>query len=109
MTDASPVVSARTTQESFPAPVLALRVGVTGNRWHDPKTPDILRLNPDHRASIENTIRVVLEQIHDAVNQVTGFRHRRKILRQAHNSNHQHRVAAGRSGDRLVASRRAFV
>ncbi|MEP6779135.1 MAG: hypothetical protein ABJC26_04540 [Gemmatimonadaceae bacterium] len=56
--------------ELFPAPALALRVGVTGNRWHDSATPNAVRLNPDHRTSIENTIRVVLQQIHEAAVQV---------------------------------------
>ncbi len=54
----------------FATPILSLRVGVTGNRWHDPKTPNAVRLNPAHRESIENTICVVLQQIEKGVRAV---------------------------------------
>ncbi|MEP6766460.1 MAG: hypothetical protein ABJB66_19255 [Gemmatimonadaceae bacterium] len=56
--------------KGFPAPVLALRVGVTGNRWHDPKVPQAIRLNPANRGSIEKTIRKVLSEIQASVNAV---------------------------------------
>ncbi|MDQ6611551.1 MAG: DUF4231 domain-containing protein [Gemmatimonadota bacterium] len=68
--DGQSTAVANDSQALFPGPVLSLRVGVTGNRWHDPATPNAVRIRPEHRASLEVTIRVVLEQIHEGVHRV---------------------------------------
>jgi hypothetical protein len=51
----------------FPAPALCLRVGVTANRWRAPGEPDGFRINPAHRATLQQTVSNVFAHIQHAV------------------------------------------